>query len=290
MIKLFTMVKDEVDIIEDWILYHGTLFGFQNLYIVDNMSTDGTYEVIQKKEKNGVHLYRHANYKEKGNIMKQLINNNKCTIAFPLDIDEFIVYYDKENRTISTNTILPYLNHLIKLNNNQSTVMNMKIHGVNRNCGLYKCDYINSKVISSNKNGYERAALECTHGSYNDTMKTMAKSFFDTRIWNGIIDHGNHFNMGNNYIKSNLCLVHYHKRNFDQHKKKVINNVKGLGYNADNLDELKKIYKPGTPGRHHVKHMINILEGNYKINLNEKTNSDDIDLTPISKFIKQLKN
>mgnify|MGYP001065781287 FL=1 len=84
-------------------------------------------------------------------------------------------------------------------------------------------------------------------------------------------------------------MVHYHKRNFEQHKKKVINNVKGLGYNADNLDELKKLNKH-TPGGHHVKHMINILEGNYKINLNEKSNSDDIDLTPISKFIKQLKN
>ena len=33
MIKLFTMVRDEVDIIEDWILYHGTLFGFENLFL-----------------------------------------------------------------------------------------------------------------------------------------------------------------------------------------------------------------------------------------------------------------
>ena len=34
MIKLFTMVKDENDIVEDWILYHGTIFGYDNLYIV----------------------------------------------------------------------------------------------------------------------------------------------------------------------------------------------------------------------------------------------------------------
>lgn len=286
MIKLFTMVKDEVDIIEDWILYHGTLFNFQNLYIVDNMSSDGTYEVIQKYEKHGVHIYRHPNYKEKGNIMKQLINDNKCTIAFPLDIDEFIVYYDKKKRTISTDTILSYLRHLIKLNNNHSKVMNMKIHGVNHNCGLYKCNYINSKIISSNKNGYERAALECTHGSYNETMKTMAKSFFDTRLWNGIIDHGNHCN-SNNYINSKLCLVHYHKRNLEQHKKKVINNVKGLGYNSDNLDELKNLHK-NAAGGHHVRQMIKILEGTYKINLNENFKANDIDLTPISNFLKKI--
>ena len=45
-VKLFTMVKDEVDIIEYWIMYHGKLFGYENLFIVDNMSTDGTFEKI----------------------------------------------------------------------------------------------------------------------------------------------------------------------------------------------------------------------------------------------------
>ena len=30
IIKLFTMVKDEIDIVEDWLKYHGTLFGYNN--------------------------------------------------------------------------------------------------------------------------------------------------------------------------------------------------------------------------------------------------------------------
>ena len=38
-----TMVKDEVDIVEHWINYHGKLFGYENLFIVDNMSSDGTH-------------------------------------------------------------------------------------------------------------------------------------------------------------------------------------------------------------------------------------------------------
>ena len=203
MIKLFTMVRDEVDIIEDWILYHGTLFGFENLYIVDNVSTDGTYEIIKKYEKNGVHVYSHSNYKEKGNIMKQLIDNNKCVIAFPLDIDEFIVFYDKEKRTISTDTILPYLEHLIKLNNNQSTVMNMKIHGVNRNCGLYKCDYINSKVTSSNENGYEIGELNVLYRDYIKKNSIITPCIDNDKIieiltyfWENIQIEGNKFLYG----------------------------------------------------------------------------------------------
>ena len=47
-IKLFTMVKNEDDIVEHWIQYHGELFGYNNLYVVDNESNDGTYEKIQK--------------------------------------------------------------------------------------------------------------------------------------------------------------------------------------------------------------------------------------------------
>ena len=38
---------------------------------------------------------------------------------------------------------------------------------------------------------------------------------------------------------TNLCLIHYHCRNLEQMKKKSYNNVKGLGYNPNSIDELK---------------------------------------------------
>ena len=284
MIKLFTMVKDEVDIVEDWILYHGNLFGFDNLYIVDNMSTDGTYEVILNYIKKGVKLSRHPNYLEKGNIMKQLITNNKSIIAFPLDIDEFIVYYDKHNNRISTDSIIPYLHNLIQSNNNNNNSMIMNMHTT----ALYKCDYIHSKITNASKHGYKRATLESKWGGYDHNReKIMAKSFFDTRYWNGEIDHGNHCNYTNHFSMSNICLVHYHSRNYEQHKKKVINNVSGLGYDANNLDALKGLGKQ-CGGAHHVGHMIRILEGKYSINTNERKETTDIDLSPISHLLKNI--
>ena len=48
MVKIFTMVKDEVDIVNDWIIYHASMFGYDNIYVIDNYSTDGTYELLQK--------------------------------------------------------------------------------------------------------------------------------------------------------------------------------------------------------------------------------------------------
>ena len=33
------MQKDEVHLLEPWLAYHGYLFGFENLYVLDNGST-----------------------------------------------------------------------------------------------------------------------------------------------------------------------------------------------------------------------------------------------------------
>lgn len=116
MIKLFTMVKDESDIIRDWILYHGYIFGFENLFIIDNMSSDGTFEIINEYSEKGIKIYRELNYIEKGRLMKRLIDGN-CEgndVAFPIDIDEFIVYYDSELKEVNCDKmrINNYINDL----------------------------------------------------------------------------------------------------------------------------------------------------------------------------------
>ena len=116
----------------------------------------------------------------------------------------------------------------------------------------------------------------------------MGKSFFDTRFWNGNIDHGNHCNSHRCFSLSKLCLVHYHCRNLEQHKKKVINNVKGLGYDCNDLNKLKT-FGIMSGGGHHILHMVNIHEGKYYINTNDRVNENDIDLSPISNFVKHLK-
>ena len=91
-IKVLTMVKNEEDIIEYWINYHGTIFGYRNLYVIDNYSDDGTYEKLLKYKKVGVKISRHDDYRKKGDLMTQMIKqNNIYDIAIPLDIDEFIV-------------------------------------------------------------------------------------------------------------------------------------------------------------------------------------------------------
>jgi hypothetical protein len=262
------MVKGEVDIVEDWVIYHGEIFGYNNIYVIDNYSLDGTFEkLIELKNEKNIHVCRLKDYKKKGlymtNFIKQICSNE---IAFPIDIDEFIVYYNKNTNTINCDKdlILNYINRLIK-------------------APVYKMNYIFSKIL--NDNGYGRAAVESTNGVYID-YGANAKSFFHSVLFKGVIDHGNHYSVPN-YILTDLCLIHFHERNLEQMKKKIYNNVKGLGHDPFNINYLKTINNTSTVGFHHVDHQIKVLENTYKLN-KQSIEPGDICLKPFNNFLIEL--
>ena len=288
-IYLFTMVKDEVDIIDDWIRYHGSIFGYKNLFVIDNYSTDGTYErLLEYVNKNKINLYRKSNYKHKGKYIEKLIRHycNKYDFAYPLDIDEFIVLYQNGQINVSQKEIIDYFNHLPRHK-------------------LYKTNYIISKItrdldlkyVDNNQSvvyGYDRASIESKYGLYAD-YKGFAKSFFKPYRFKGNLDHGNHLHSKKYYL-TNLCLVHFHQRNLDQMKKKILNNVLGLGYIND-IDKLQEqISKKSNFGIHHIENQIKVLNNTYKISIDEMPQELDIisnpnlyiDLSPLTTYINTL--
>jgi hypothetical protein len=245
MVKIFTMVKDEVDIIRDWIIYHGCMFGWDNIYIIDNYSSDGTYEAINEFS-SLINIFREEHYSNKGIYMKRLIDQYCINdIAFPIDIDEFIVYYDNNNLCVDKDTIINYFNSLPE-------------HSV------YKANYITS-VITEN-GGYPRATVDAKYGYYCD-MGQLAKSFINTKHFSGTIDHGNHINCSD-YFLTKIHLVHYHFRNIEQLKKKILNNIIGLGY-ENNIEYLQNLLhnNPNCNGNHHVRSQIKVLEGSYNLDI-----------------------
>jgi hypothetical protein len=270
MTKIFTMVKGEVDIVNEWVLYHGSLFGFQNLYVIDNLSKDGTWEaLVNLKKKYNINITRLPDYKKKGEYMTKMFRSfcRPSEIGIPIDIDEFIVYYDKHTNKICCdgNKIFSVLKSLPPSQ-------------------VYKMNYILTKITVPN--GYKNAVINTTNGIYLD-YGSLAKSFFNKSLFNGDIDHGNHYHTPN-YILTNLCLVHYHARNLDQIKKKIYNNVTGLGYNPLDLNVLKNLLaQGGVNGSHHVENQISVLENRYELGVSN-LESSDIDLTPISQHLLRL--
>lgn len=271
MIKLFTIVKDEIDVVAQWVHYHGRLLGYANLFIIDNNSTDGTYEkLLELQVKYGCSVVQRPNYALKGVYMTQMIRdycshknesgNYTTPIAYPIDIDEFVAMYDASTHTISCDksAILAYFEHTIlpKIASNEHAV--------------FKTNYIMSKIISNNVSsssdfdGYKNAVVESTHGAYSN-YGSMAKTFFSSKeiVERGVlIDHGNHFNMCR-YFMTDLVLVHYHCRSRAQMEKKVYNNVAGFGYPVNDVAALAKYLS--ASGCHHVKHRIDILNNTFKI-------------------------
>jgi hypothetical protein len=269
MVKIFTIVKDENDIISEWITYHGYLFGYENLHIIDNMSTDGTYEkMVDFKNTKGINIYRKDDYSKKGYYMTKLIEKYclENEFAFPIDIDEFVVYFDKTNNSISTNKdkILNYLNSLPKNNK------------------IFKMNFIFTNNHIDNNFGFQDAFNECLYGSYTD-FKEIAKTFVNSSLFkNETIDHGNHY-CTNDYILTDLCLVHYHFRNLEQFKKKVYNNVSGFKYPTD-LNGLKSL-DPRCNGCHHVNNLISILENTYNVPYSPHIEgNNDVSLKELAEF------
>lgn len=239
MVKIIvaTMVKDEDDIIEEWIKHYSKIFGYENLFIIDNYSSDNTFEICQKYLIHGLHLERQDNYKLKGDYMTRIKNENPCDFFIPVDIDEFITLYNEKDG-LKCDGIIQYFEYL------------MQNHSRNL---LFKMNYI----MPTRTNNDLPILKQFTHGSILD-YGSAAKTFIQSSINNNIkFDHGNHFHT-NDYILSDLYLIHYHQRSDAQHKKKIINNVLGLGYEM-NIDYLKSLHKECS-GFHHVNMCIHMLE------------------------------
>jgi hypothetical protein len=241
------------------------MFGWNNIYVIDNYSTDGTYEKILEFS-NLINIFRENDYKKKGEYMTQFIRkycNENDRLGFPIDIDEFIVYYDPNNNnkdiSINKDLILDYINTLPP-------------------CRVYKANYI--YPIITNKDGYERATIQSENGFLTD-MGHLAKSFIDIRYFNGNIDHGNHLPC-HDYHLTKIHLIHYHQRNINQMKKKILNNVIGLGY-SNNINDLNNLINnnPHIAGNHHIKSQINIIEDKYELSILDIDDINKINIKPL---------
>ena len=111
-IIIATMVKNEEDIIDCWIKYYGKIFGYENLFIIDNISNDNTYNICKSYLNKGINLSQEEDYRKKGELMTQIMYNNKCDIFIQVDIDEFLIYYDHQEKKVDPHAIISYLEQI----------------------------------------------------------------------------------------------------------------------------------------------------------------------------------
>ena len=100
-LKIFIMTKDEHDLIEDFIIYHGELIGYENLVIIDNGSTHQKVLDIYKKYSDRINLHYELGFegmKQSDYMCKYFdMYRNKCKFVLGFDTDEFIYQINEIN-------------------------------------------------------------------------------------------------------------------------------------------------------------------------------------------------
>lgn len=113
--KIFCMTKDEYDLIEDFIVYHGYLFGYDNIVIIDNNSTDSrVIDVYEKYKLLGLTVVSEPSYvgSDQGIAFTKWMNQYKdsCEFLIGLDTDEFMFGLNENNYEFDKKYITELLN------------------------------------------------------------------------------------------------------------------------------------------------------------------------------------
>ena len=257
------MSKDEYDLIEDFILYYGYLFSYENIIIIDNESTnEDVLKIYEKYKKLGVNVYTESNYASngQGNAFNKYMNmyKSKCDFMIGLDTDEFL-YLCNSNDPCNKNDIINMFNNydlnntMFKINEYPCSVIDTS----NENYVNQKIKYPARDIIYFSN--------ELKHCEVNNTYwKNTPKFFFRSSAFINT-SNGNH-NGNVSYgdcILSSFGLLHFNSTGKRREYERALNVINGYSYfstsqNINNQINMLVLYK---------KKFIN---GFHKVNLYHK--------------------
>lgn len=95
MLKIFLMTKNETEFLEDWIRYHGYLFGLENIHVLDGSNVPSIFDIYGKYEPRGLNVHHSSSgLSGLGAELTQLMHRHKGTdnLLIKVDTDEFLAY------------------------------------------------------------------------------------------------------------------------------------------------------------------------------------------------------
>jgi hypothetical protein len=241
MIKIFCFLKDEIKLVNDWILYHSNLFGLENIYMVDHQSTDGTFECLSKWKSKGLNVFQtNEHFSKKSEILSRIMNRNKEGFLIPIDLDEFIVSFLNNKISCDEKIILETINEKL----DTSSALRYKF-----------ITFSNIPLEKKAKNVIEECVL-FNKEPFHPRSKTFYYSeyFIET-------DQGNHFgkiknsnDINSNLYFSGLGLLHYETYDPFHFLKKTIRGAKAYGHDKSPAGN-------GGNGTHYKNNYWKIMSG-----------------------------
>jgi len=258
-VKVFVFTKNEYDTIEDFIRFYGELFGYENVIIIDNKSTDERVRDVYRKYMSLglVHLYSEGrNMQNHSAIMTEYIKSFKdqCDFVIPLDTDEFIFF--TEGGAITKERVQAYFDSIPE---NVSIIRFKKFLG--------SCPNPDSPTYVNYK--HERPVQDIVDFYDQDWDKIIirASKFLSSTMGN----HAASVTDGIRVVSDQLGLLHFHETGIYRQYERARQGVKGYGFtdpdDHDIVEQIKRChaFKMGVGG-HHCKYFLSFLVRIYFIN------------------------
>lgn len=214
--KVFCLTKNEYDMIEDFLIYYGSIFGFNNIVVIDNQSTDQrVLDIYSRYTDLGVVIHTETrNMRHMGSIMSDYMNRYKseCDFMFPVDTDEFI-FIQQEN-IVDVGLIHSFLRSL------DPHTTQIKYQDVFQS----EIDPTDSSYVN---HMYHRPIQEITNFSKQNIDKVFVRSsgFVDIHIGN----HRATTSYGNMLVTPYLGLLHYTNTGPKRRFERCIMSIQGYG-------------------------------------------------------------
>jgi len=217
LVKVCVLTKNEYDLIEDFILYYGSLFGFCNVHIVDNGSTHPhVLSVYEKYKPLGVDVVIDKTpLNNHGEIVTKHIKRLKSAAKFvvPLDTDEFMFFTDGSE--INKSKMMQYFESIPE---DVSIVRFKNFYGSSPE--PTSPTYVNYK--------HTRPARDIT-GFYDqnwDKIFVRASKYISSSTGN----HSANVSSGTKIVSDKLGLLHFHETGVFRQYERAIQAVQGRNH------------------------------------------------------------
>lgn len=242
LVKICLLTKNEKDMIEDFILFYGSLFGYENLCIIDNGSTaPQVLDVYERYKMKGITVIvdsRDLNHH--GSIMTEYMSKlaPTCKYIIPLDTDEFIFFTD--GSAITKEKLMDYF---LSIPDNVSVVRFQKFYGSIPD--LNSSSYVNHR--------HKRPTTDITdfYDQNWDKLFVRADRFISCAVGN----HSVQTTFGDRIISDKLGLLHFHETGVGAQFERAMQAVEGRGH-VRGIDPIPKQiedalrFMPGIGGHH----------------------------------------